>query len=152
MHDTCPECGASIPENGVCRDNFHALLLLEWQIPDGPGMLSHFYAVASYGLQHPNSMNYTAVTLANLYTNLTDVLQGHATLAEIRQRTRRATNGPVRITRRDDDASVVWPHGDWSMTVADVLTVPANADAYAARVLQWARAVCATLAAATSEN
>jgi hypothetical protein len=52
---TCPECGAAAPEGGTCRDNFHALLLLEAEVPGGPGRLPHFYAVASYGLQHPGS-------------------------------------------------------------------------------------------------
>lgn len=60
MTAICPECGASVPEGGSGRDHFHALLLLESQIPGGPGLLPHFYAVATYGLQHPRGMNYTA--------------------------------------------------------------------------------------------
>ena len=56
---TCPECGAPVPEGGSCRDNFHVLLLLESEVPGAPSGLPHFFAVASYGLQHPGSMNYT---------------------------------------------------------------------------------------------
>jgi hypothetical protein len=40
MAMTCPECGAAVPEGGTCRDNFHALLLLESAIPGGPGSLA----------------------------------------------------------------------------------------------------------------
>src|SRR5947209_778873 len=87
---TCPECGAAVPEGGRCRDNFHALLLLESAIPGDPGGLAHFYAVASYGLQHPGSMNYTAEAAAGLRASVADVLDGRASVAHILRRTRRA--------------------------------------------------------------
>jgi hypothetical protein len=147
MADICPECGAVVPEGGSCRDNFNALLLLEWQIPGGPGALSHFYAVATYGLQHPDSMNYTAEALAGLLASVADALEGRATLPMIRSRSRRAADGAVRITRRDGDATVSWRRGAWPMTVADVLPVEAEAEAYAERVARWARSVLETLAA-----
>src|SRR5205823_13780971 len=99
MSDICPECGAAVPDGGSCRDNFHALLLLESQIPGGPGALPHFYAVATYGLQHPDSMNYTAETLAGLRTAVTEVLEGRVTIPELRRRSRRTLNGPTRVTR-----------------------------------------------------
>lgn len=141
MAELCPECGAAVPESGSCRDHFHVLLLREWEIPGGPGALPHFYAVASYGLQHPDSMNYTAATLAGLLAQLSDMLDGRATLDQIRQRTRQATNGAVRVTRREGDAVVPWRRGDWPMTVVDVLTVVPDAVAYAERVLRWAHSV-----------
>jgi hypothetical protein len=143
----CPECGAVVPEGGTCRDNFNALLLLEWQIPGGPGALSHFYAVATYGLQHPESMNYTAKTLEGLRASVADALAGRATIPMIRDRNRRATEGAVRVTRRDGEAKVSWRSGAWPMTIADVLTVEAEAEAYAERVARWARSVLETLAA-----
>jgi hypothetical protein len=138
MSELCPECGAPTPEGGSCRDNFHALLLLEWDIPGGPGYLSHSYAVACYGLQHPDTMNYTAAALAGLRASLADALDGRATLDDLR---RRAFDGAVRVTRRAGDAAVPWRRGSWPMTVADVLTVDADAGAYAERVLRWARSV-----------
>src|SRR5438067_13494815 len=125
MSNSCPECGAPVPIGGSCRDNFHALLLLESEIPGGPGALPHFYAVACYGLQHPDSMNYTADTLARLRAGLADVLDGRATLDALRRRTRRAVDGPVRVTRRARDPAVPWRRGQWPMTVTDVLTVAA---------------------------
>jgi hypothetical protein len=141
MAHLCPECGAPTPEGSSCRDQFHALLLLEAEIPGGPGALPHFYAVASYGLQHPDSMNYTAAALAGLRASLADVLDGRATLDEIGHRTRRALDGPVRVTRRRGDAVVPWLRGRWPMTDADVLTVDRDADTYGERVARWARSV-----------
>ena len=91
--DVCLECGAPLSEGTSCRDHFNALLLLEWQIPGGPGALAHFYAVATYGLQHPDSMNYTEDTLAGLKTAVVDALDGRVTLAELRLRTRHTADG-----------------------------------------------------------
>src|SRR5262245_570485 len=79
----CPECGATIPGGGTCRDNFHALLLLESEVPGGPGDVPHFYAVASYGLQHPGSMNYTAGVAGGLLTAVADVLDGRADVIDL---------------------------------------------------------------------
>ena len=47
MPDICPECGAPVPDGGSCRDHFHALLLLESEIPGGPGSLAHFYTIVT---------------------------------------------------------------------------------------------------------
>jgi hypothetical protein len=145
MAGLCPECGAPVPAGGSCRDHFHALLLLEWQIPGGPGALPHFYAVACYGLQHPDSMNYTAAALAGLRASVADVLDGRTTLDALRHRTREAVNGPARVTRRRGEVSVPWHRGRWPMTVADVLTVAPEASAYAERVRHWAQSVRETL-------
>ena len=141
MAGPCPECGAATPAGASCSVHFQALLLLESEIPGGPGLLPHFYAVASYGLQHPDSMNYTADALVGLRAGLADVLDGHTTLDELRRRTRRAMDGAVRVTRRGGDAVVPWRRGYWPMNVADVLTVEPDPIAYAARVTRWARSV-----------
>jgi hypothetical protein len=93
-------------------------------------------------------MNYTAATLAGLHAGLADVLDGRATLAELRRRTRRAVDGPARVTRRAGEAVVPWRRGGWPMTVADVLTVEADVNAYAERVARWARSVRKALDAA----
>jgi hypothetical protein len=131
-----------VPENGTCRDNFHALLLLEADVPGAPGALPHFYAVASYVLQHPKSMNYTAPALAGLQKSIADSLDG-APLEAIRRRTRREMDGPTRATRRAGDPAVGWYTGPWPMTIADILK--ADADNYAERVASWARSVRETL-------
>ena len=146
MSEVCPECGAAVPAGGSCRDNFHALLLLESEVPGGPGALPHFYAVGSYGLQHPDGMNYTAGTLAGLRAALADVLDGRATLAQVRRRTRRAVDGAARVTRRAGDAAPAWHRGPWPMTVADILA--GDVAGYGDRVVRWARSVRETLDAA----
>lgn len=152
MHGTCPECGAPVPEGASCRDHFHALLLLEGEIAGVPGSLLHFYAVAAYGLQHPDSMNFTAETLAGLSANLADALDGRINLASLRARGRRAAEGPVRVTRRAGDAAVAWRRGNWPMTIADVCTADTYGshdtyEEYADHVVRWARSVSTTLAA-----
>jgi hypothetical protein len=148
MATTCPECGAAVPEGGTCRDNFHALLLLESRIPGGPGNLAHFYAVASYGLQHPGSMNFTAATAEGLRAAVSDALDRRATVADIRRRVGRRAEGPRRVTRRAGDLEAAWHRGQWPLTVADVLTAEAEQGAYGARVERWARSVRETLDAA----
>jgi hypothetical protein len=141
----CCACGAPVPDGGVCRDNLDALLAIEAQIPGGPGMIAHFHAVAAYGLQHPDSMNYTERTLSNLRDALADQLDGRATIDTVRRRTRYAAEGSTRVTRRSGESTVAWYRGTWPMTVADVLTVDRTAEAYAECVAAWARSVRVTL-------
>src|SRR5262245_4722902 len=108
MADVCPECGTPVPDGGSCRDNFHALLLLESEIPGGPGDVPHFYAVASYALQHPVSMGYTAQALAGLRGRLADHLDGRAPVGAVRRRLRQDIEGAKRVTRRAGDEVVRW--------------------------------------------
>jgi hypothetical protein len=150
MPNTCPECGAPIPDGGSCLDHFHALLLLEGEIPGVAGSILHFYAVASYGLQHPDSMNYTAEALAGLRVAVADALDGRTTTGGLLRRVRRTADGPARVTRRAGDAEVPWRRGGWPMTVADVCTADTfgSYDTYedhADRVVRWARSVPETL-------
>jgi hypothetical protein len=136
---TCPECGATVPEGGTCRDNFHALLLLEAEVPGAPGRLPHFYAVASYGLQHPGGMNYTAEVTEGLRASVADMLDGRATLDDVRRRTRKKFDGPTRATRRAGDPEVECHRESWPATVADVLA--AGPEGYVGAVERWARSV-----------
>ena len=146
MPGVCPECGAAVPDGGSCRDHFHALLLLESEIPGGPGAVPHFLAVATYGLQHPASMNYTAAALAGLRACVADQLDGRATLEDIRRRVRAGAAAAGRVTRRPGDEVVRWPVASWPMTVADVLA--GGAEGYAERVTVWARSIREALDAA----
>jgi hypothetical protein len=146
---TCLECGAAVPAGGSCRDHFHALLLLEWQVPGGPGGWPHFHAVATYGLQHPEAMGYTAEVLAGLRASLADALDGRATLEALRRRARRGAARAGRVTRRPGDAVVRWRFGSWPLTVVDVLA--GGVEGYAGRVERWARSVRETLDAADAE-
>jgi hypothetical protein len=154
MPEICPECGAAVPEGGSCRDHFHALLLLEGEIPGVLGSVMHFYVVATYGLQHPHSMNYTADAFQGLRSMLSDALDGSAAVGDIRRRGRRAAEGPVRVTRRAGDPEVRWYHGPWPMTIADVCTADTfgsydTYDEFSDRVTRWAQSVRETLDATT---
>ncbi len=140
----CPECGAPLPEGGACRDMFYAMLVLEGEVPDAPGAVPHFYAVACYALQHPDSMGYAAETLGALRGSLGEVLDG-LPLPELRRRTRRAVNGPARVLRRAGEEAFPWKRGGWPMTVADVCAVAP--EEYVERVTAWARSVRAALEA-----
>lgn len=142
----CPECGAPLPENGTCQDNFHAMLFLEFQISGGPGEAAHFYAVSSYALQHPISFNYKLETLISLRDNVALVLDGRLTFDQLRQRTRRVTNNATRITRRPGDPLPEWYSGPWPMNVSDVCA--AGVEGYSTAVHQWAKSVRETLSSA----
>jgi hypothetical protein len=144
MSLSCVECGAPLHAGETCQEKFHALLLLEGQVTDAPGSIIHFYTVACYVLQHPDSMNYTALALHGLRDSLGDALDGRATLDELRRRARVASDGATRITRREGDPGVRWRRGGWEVTVADVCTLAP--EQYISGVLRWARSIRETLA------
>jgi Family of unknown function (DUF5946) len=147
----CTECGATLEEGAVCRDYFHELLILEANVPGSAGADPHFFAVASYNLQHPSG--FTVPTLAGLRDTLRDVLAGRATLADARRRARESVDGSTRVTRHADapptaaerDALATWPRM-WPLTVRDVCRV--EPEAYVAAVRGWAASIVATLDAA----
>lgn len=141
----CAECGAAIADQASCRDHFDALLALEWQIPGGPGALPHFYAVATYGLQHPVGMGFTVEAVEGLRLAVADALAGRASVAELRRRARAGARAAGRVTRRAHDPEVRWEVARWPMTVADVLSVPPERERYAEEVSRWAGSVLHTL-------
>jgi hypothetical protein len=124
--------------------------MLEGEIAGVPGSILHFYAVATYVLQHPDSMNCRREALAGLRTTLADSLDGRANLEEIRRRARSGAKALGRVTRRADDDPVSWPRGAWPVTIADVCTTDSfgecdTYDALAERLRVWARSVRDTL-------
>lgn len=150
MTARCFECGAPLPDGGSCIDRFHALLLLESEVAadaaessDGRGEVAHFYAVSSYVLQHPNSMNYTTEALAGLRQSVADHLAGRVTLAELRLRIRHAANGAGRVTRRAGDQVFSRPVQSWPLNVADVIA--GGIKGYGNRVAAWAESILGML-------
>jgi hypothetical protein len=145
---TCPDCGVALPEGGACIDYFHELLVLEANVPGGPGELPHFLAVATYNLQHASGFMPSA--LLGLRGTLHDVLGGRATLGDARRRARAAADGSTRVRRRPDtvlsDGELellrAWPT-TWSMTVLDVCRV--QPEEYVERVRRWAAVTVETL-------
>ncbi len=145
MSELCPECGASVAEGESCRDNFHALLALEAQVPEAAGALPHFYAVACYALQHPEGMGYTERALADLRVGVGEALDGRAGIAQLRERARRVASGG-RVMRKPGDEVPRWRVERWPMTVADVCA--GGVEGYAERVAEWARSIRRALDAA----
>jgi hypothetical protein len=144
----CVECGALLEPGRECREYFHEMLALEAQVPGGPGDRAHFYAVASYNLQHPAA--FVAHVLTGLRATLGDVLSGRISMHEARQRARAATDGSTRVIRPPDDPLTdadrlliaVWPTR-WPLTVRDITSQPA--ERYVELVTAWAAAVVSTL-------
>lgn len=143
MMSACPECGAPVPAGGACLDHFHALLALEATFPGAAGSILHFYLVAAYNLQHPDSAGLTADALGGLRRNLADALDGKASLQELRRRARQATDGPTRVRRRPGEPPVEWHRGPWQVNITGALA--ATAATYPDLIRAWAGAVRATL-------
>ena len=150
MSAKCSECGTPLSGGESCMDHFHAMLLLESEVAgdatessDGRGEVAHFYAVSSYILQHPDSMNYTAEALAALRQNIADHLAGRVSLAQLRHRVRRNANGPQRVTRRPGEQPIRWPVQSWPLTVVDLIT--GGVHGYANRAAAWAESIIHTL-------
>lgn len=144
--DICTECGARIPAGGACRDHLDALLALETQLAheradvwDQLGAVTHFYAVGSYMLQHPEGMGGTQAALHGLRAQLARHLNGLDDLDAIAARVRRDANGAARVTRRNSDPIPTWGIGDWPMSITDVLA--AGPDGYCDAVRAWIQSI-----------
>jgi hypothetical protein len=150
MSSSCSECGAPLGDAEDCRALFHELLALEARVAGAPGALPHFFAVATYNLQHPSG--FTLAALEGLRDTLADVLAGRASLEDARRRAQAGADGAARVRRRPDDVRTdeeqrvlgAWPTR-WPMSVADVCR--AEPEEYAARVRAWAEGTIATLEA-----
>ena len=149
MSAVCHECGAALDANGSCRELFHELLALEAGVPGGPGALPHFFAVATYNLQHPSG--FAPAALRGLRRTVTDVLEGRATLDDARRRAKAGAGGSHRVRRHLDDEILpedaamldAWPRR-WPMTVRDVCR--SAPERYADRIREWAEVTVVALA------
>ena len=145
----CPECGAALAPERSCRDYFHELLALEWQIPGAPGGEAHLLAVGTYNLQHPSG--FVPLALVELCQTLGDVLAGRATVDDALQRARRA-DGSTRVRRHPDSVLSeedrrllnAWPTS-WPTTVRDV--GDSGLDRYEHNVRVWAATTVEALSA-----
>ena len=134
----CPECGAPVPDGGTCRDNFHAMLALEWEVPGGAGTIAHFFAVSSYGLQHPDSMRYTVEAIAWLRSSVAKALETGCSVESLRA-SARAQGVSAHVIRREGDPVPAWGVESWTTTVTDILA--GGTDGYGERVRHWAASV-----------
>jgi uncharacterized protein DUF5946 len=118
----CTECGATLPESGDCLVLLHEMLALEAQVAGAPGVVPHFLAVATYNLQHPST--FAPAALTGLRRAVADVLDGRATIADVRRR------------------AAAWPT-HWPTTVLDICRLAP--ELYVEHVTRWARNTIRTL-------
>lgn len=144
--EMCIECGARIPFGGACRDHLDTLLALETQLAheradvwDQLGVVTHFYAIGSYMLQHPDGMGGTLAALHGLRTQLARHLDGLDDMDAIAARVRREANGAARVTRRNSDPIPTWGIGVWPMDITVVLA--AGLDGYCDAVRTWIQSI-----------
>ena len=147
----CAECGATLPESGDCIALLHELLALEAQVAGAPGGVPHFLAVATYNLQHPST--FTPAALIGLRRAVADVLDGRATIADVRRRAEAGASGAARVKRREGEspsdadraATAAWPTR-WPTTVRDICRLAP--EQYVDHVTRWARDTTRTLSEA----
>lgn len=140
-----------LPESGECVGLLHELLVLEARVEGAAGGVPHFLAVATYNLQHPST--FTEGALTGLRRAVEDVLDGRATIAEVRRRAGAGARGAARVKRRNgalpSDAghasSSAWP-SHWPTTVLDVCRLAP--EQYVDHVTRWARDTIRALDAA----
>ncbi|MEU4476006.1 DUF5946 family protein [Micromonospora sp. NPDC023888] len=148
--DRCAECGAAVPTSGDCWTRLHELLEIETRVlpsldPEA-GMRAHFFAVATYQLQHPSRL--TREALDRLHASV-DEMTGPAPppIARLRRDMGRFAAGSQKVTRSapPSDRSHIdarWPVS-WSVTAQDV-TERAESE-YPDAVGRWAVATLADL-------
>jgi len=139
----CPECGATLPDSGDCWTRVHQLLEIETRVLPGldseHGMRAHFFAIASYQLQHPFRVG--ADTLPVLRDSVRRALGPSAPpIAHIRHEMgRHMTSGAKagRMAAPGDRSHVdpAWPR-EWTVTAEDVLA--GSEQDYPQAVRSWA--------------
>jgi hypothetical protein len=154
--DLCVECGAPMPTSGDCWTRVHELLEIETRVLPGlepeSGLRAHFYAIATYQLQHP--FRVAADALAALRSAVTEMLADDARPTAQLRRDIGRTVGRGKVTRQAEpgDRSHIdprWPR-TWSMTAADVVAAPDAA--YPEAVVRWASKTVADLDDVLSRN
>jgi hypothetical protein len=145
---TCAECGATLTKSAECVALLHELLALEARVEGAAGGVPHFLAVATYNLQHPST--FTSAALTGLRGAVGDVLDGRATIAEVRRRAGDGARGAARVKRRNGDLPseadrvllAAWPT-HWPSTVLDVCRLAP--EQYVDHVTRWATDTIRTL-------
>jgi len=114
-----------------CWEQLGAILAWEWQDPALQAV--HFLTVAAYNLQHP--AQFTDAALAGLRAAFIDYLDKGVTVAEIRARMSRLTEGKPRVLRQEAERRPM--RRRWRMTIADVY-LSGQPEGAAPRVIAWA--------------
>lgn len=155
MDAVCVECGSPLPLGGECWTRVHELLEIESHVLVDVnveiGLRAHYYAIASYQLQHPSRSNLPV--LLGLFGDVAAMLDEPRPMSELRRDVRRRLrDGQVsRIAEPGDRAHIPgqWPT-QWTITAADVIARPE--DQYVALVRGWAEATVTQLSALGSRE
>lgn len=150
MDTRCVECGAPLPSSGDCWTRIHELLEIEIRVAPTldleTGKRAHFFAIATYQLQHPSRVQPEA--LAALRRGVAEMLQPAPRPIEGLRREIGRTVGRSRVGRHasaSDHTHVAagWPTS-WPMTAADAISRPDTE--YPQATAEWARATIEALA------
>jgi len=140
----CPECGASLPDEKSCQDEFHQLLLWENQYPSFGAV--HHLLVLGYHLQHPSL--YSPAGLKYGLELLVDFLEKDLTPGEARRRGRDRLGSGQRAWKitGTPESHGLYPHPvNWSIRISDITA--AGPPDYIANVKAWARGILSDLRA-----
>lgn len=134
MTNTCPECGASLPDGTTCQTIFDEFLVLEFTDPAYGAV--HMLTVACFMIQHGR---YSDEALAWIAAQLRASLEQGVPADQIRREAARRVDQTTRtwkVTRRADASAL--PKIPWSLTIADVATDYRDAASYCALIRAWA--------------
>ena len=134
----CDECGARSRDGATCRQQWDALLALEFSDPRAGSV--HFLTVTCYQLQHPASFPLTAEARRWLADALREVIVHARPVATVRDVMHQEWDGSRRV--REMTTTPV-PTVRWSATVADV--GEPDPERHVERVQAWAVAVLGDL-------
>jgi Family of unknown function (DUF5946) len=119
------------------------MLALEASVEGGPGGLPHFFAVATYNVQHPTSTGYTVEAIAGLREQLARTVSDGQTISDVRRSVRHSVRDNPRIKRKLGDPVPHWRVRDWPLNVTDV--VREGRSGYVEMVRRWAQSVVETV-------
>ncbi len=141
MPETCPTCGASLPDGNDCQSLFDSFLALEFTDP-AYGQV-HFLTVACYMIQHNR---YSDEALLWMAEKLRAHLEDGLPVQLIRQQASQESAPDRRNWKIPRPAGAPPPPKvDWQMTIADVAANYRDAASYCDLVRQWVGSILQTL-------
>ena len=130
----CPECGAAMRDGLSCREQYEAVLALEYENPVAFGAVHHL-TVPAYSVQHPSG--YTPEAIDWMLNLLEGFLEQGVSPGAMREQNRDSMDSGQRsfkLTRPPAPPKLV----EWPLTINSVYGV--GLDVYAGRVRAWAQA------------
>lgn len=135
MSNTCPECGAFLPDGNSCQEIFDSFLVLEFTHP-AYGEI-HMLTVACFLIQHGR---YSDEGLTWIAEKLRSNLEDGVSADQIRRQATKEMDQKKRTWKvnRSSEPPLL-PKVAWSMTIADVAAKYKDAESYCKLITQWAK-------------